>query len=236
MATTKFKDMPVHLSGDFIATGAAAPDFELVKTDLGTLSLSSLKGKRVILNIFPSLDTGVCAMSVRKFNQLAASLPDTVVLAISKDLPFAHARFCTVEGIENLVPLSDFRHSDFDENYGVLMADGPLQGLLARSVVVIDREGKVVYTELVPEITQEPDYDRAVEAAGILSRMPAAVSNLLLHRTELLFRRPATGTVPVGRQLLEGRTRDDSVLRIACGRIVNPPANAAFILFHGFVV
>lgn len=145
MATTKFKDMPVHLSGDFIATGAAAPDFELVKTDLGTLSLSSLKGKRVILNIFPSLDTGVCA--------------------ISKDLPFAHARFCTVEGIENLVPLSDFRHSDFDENYGVLMADGPLQGLLARSVVVIDREGKVVYTELVPEITQEPDYDRAVEAA-----------------------------------------------------------------------
>ena len=157
MATTKFKDMPVHLSGDFIATGAAAPDFELVKTDLGTLSLSSLKGKRVILNI--------CAMSVRKFNQLAASLPDTVVLAISKDLPFAHARFCTVEGIENLVPLSDFRHSDFDENYGVLMADGPLQGLLARSVVVIDREGKVVYTELVPEITQEPDYDRAVEAA-----------------------------------------------------------------------
>ena len=143
MATTKFKDMPVHLSGDFIATGAAAPDFELVKTDLGTLSLSSLKGKRVILNIFPSLDTGVCAMSVRKFNQLAASLPDTVVLAISKDLPFAHARFCTVEGIENLVPLSDFRHSDFDENYGVLMADGPLQGLLARSVVVIDREGKV---------------------------------------------------------------------------------------------
>ena len=134
MATTKFKDMPVHLSGDFIATGAAAPDFELVKTDLGTLSLSSLKGKRVILNIFPSLDTGVCAMSVRKFNQLAASLPDTVVLAISKDLPFAHARFCTVEGIENLVPLSDFRHSDFDENYGVLMADGPLQGLLARRV------------------------------------------------------------------------------------------------------
>ena len=119
------------------------------------------------------------------------------------------------------------------------MADGPLQGLLARSVVVIDREGKVVYTELVPEITQEPDYDRAVEAAKRAWARPkntAAVSNLLLHQTELLFRRPATGTVPVGRQLLEGRTRDDSVLRIACGRIVNPPANAAFILFHGFVV
>ena len=120
MATTKFKDMPVHLSGDFIATGAAAPDFELVKTDLGTLSLSSLKGKRVILNIFPSLDTGVCAMSVRKFNQLAASLPDTVVLAISKDLPFAHARFCTVEGIENLVPRSaTHRNCDLRERQDV---------------------------------------------------------------------------------------------------------------------
>lgn len=165
MATTKFKGTPVHLCGDFIEKGAAAPDFELVKTDLETLSLSSLKGKRVILNIFPSLDTGVCAMSVRKFNQLAASLPDTVVLAISKDLPFAHARFCTTEGIENLVPLSDFRQSDFDRNYGVLMADGPLKGLLARSVAVIDRKGTIVYTELVPEITQEPDYDRAVEAA-----------------------------------------------------------------------
>lgn len=165
MATTKFKGMPVRLCGKFIEKGAAAPDFELVKTDLATLTLSSLKGKRVILNIFPSLDTGVCAMSVRKFNQLAASLPDTVVLAVSKDLPFAHARFCTTEGIENVVPLSDFRRLDFDENYGVLMADGPLKGLLARSVVVIDREGRVVYTELVPEITQEPDYDRAVEAA-----------------------------------------------------------------------
>ena len=165
MSQTKFKGSPVQLEGEFIRVGAPAPDFELVKGDLSPLRQADLKGQRVVLNIFPSLDTGVCAMSVRKFNQLAASLPDTVVLAISKDLPFAHARFCTVEGIENLVPLSDFRHSDFDENYGVLMADGPLQGLLARSVVVIDRESKVVYTELVPEITQEPDYDRAVEAA-----------------------------------------------------------------------
>ena len=118
----------------------------------------------VILNIFPSLDTGVCATSVRKFNKLAAGLSDTVVLAISMDLPFAHARFCTTEGIENVIPLSDFRFSDFDENYGVRMADGPLAGLLARSVVVIGKDGKIAYTELVPEITQEPDYDKAVAA------------------------------------------------------------------------
>ena len=104
------------------------------------------------------------ATSVRKFNKLAAGLPDTVVLAISKDLPFAHARFCTTEGIENVIPLSDFRFSDFDENYGVRMADGPLAGLLARSVVVIGKDGKIAYTELVPEITQEPDYDKAIAA------------------------------------------------------------------------
>ena len=141
--------------------GSVAPDFELVKTDLSSFSLKELNGKNVILNIFPSLDTGVCATSVRKFNKLAAGLPDTVVLAISKDLPFAHARFCTTEGIENVIPLSDFRFSDFYENYGVRMADGPLAGLLARSVVVIGKDGKIAYTELVPEITQEPDYDKA---------------------------------------------------------------------------
>ena len=108
----------------------------------------------MILNIFPSLDTSVCATSVRKFNKMAAGLKDTVVLAISKDLPFAHGRFCTTEGIENVIPLSDFRFSDFDESYGVRMADGPLAGLLA----------KIAYTELVPEITQEPDYDKALAA------------------------------------------------------------------------
>lgn len=164
MTTTKFKGMPVHLRGEFIAAGSAAPDFELVKTDLTTLRLADLKGKRVVLNIFPSLDTGVCATSVRKFNRLAASLPDTVVVAVSKDLPFAHARFCTVEGIENVVPASDFRASGFGSAYGVEMADGPLAGLLARAVVVIDPEGRVVYAQLVPEIAEEPDYDRAVEA------------------------------------------------------------------------
>ena len=159
MSETKFKGSPVRVAGEFITAGAEAPAFELVKSDLSPLRLSDLKGKRVVLNIFPSLDTSVCATSVRKFNKLAASLPDTVVVAVSKDLPFAHARFCTTEGIENVVPASDFRASGFDGAYGVLMA-----GLLARAVVVIDKAGRVVYTELVPEITEEPDYDKAVEA------------------------------------------------------------------------
>lgn len=163
MATTNFKGQPVRLIGEFIQVGTVAPDFGLVKTDLSTFSLKDLSGKNVVLNIFPSLDTAVCATSVRKFNKLAASLPDTIVLAISKDLPFAHARFCTTEGVEHVIPLSDFRISDFDENYGVCMADGPLAGLLARAVVIIGKDGRVAYTELVPEITQEPDYDKALE-------------------------------------------------------------------------
>lgn len=164
MATTKFKGIPVQLAGNFIQTGVQAPEFHLVKKDLSTQSLSELKGKNVVLNIFPSLDTGVCATSVRKFNKLAANMANTIVLAISKDLPFAQERFCTTEGIANVIPLSDFRNSGFDNNYGLLMKDGPLAGLLARAVVVIDEAGKVKYTELVPEITQEPDYDKALEA------------------------------------------------------------------------
>lgn len=156
----------MKLIGEFIQIGKIAPDFALVKKDLSSFSLKDLKGKTIVLNIFPSMDTGVCATSVRTFNKLAAGLKDTVVLAISKDLPFAQGRFCSAEGIENVIPLSDFRLSDFDESYGVLMADGPLAGLLARSVVVIDKNGNVVYTELVPEITQEPDYDTAMKAIG----------------------------------------------------------------------
>lgn len=154
----------MKLVGEFIQVGNTAPDFELVKKDLSSLSLKDLEGKRVILNIFPSMDTGVCAASVRKFNELAAGLENTVVLAISKDLPFAQGRFCTAEGIENVVPLSDFRFSCFDKNYGVCMADGPLAGLLARAVVIVGSDGKVVYTELVPEITQEPNYEQALAA------------------------------------------------------------------------
>ncbi len=164
MATTKLKGNPVKVAGEFIAVGKHAPEFDLVKADLSTLSLKDLKGKNVILNIFPSIDTGVCATSVRKFNQLAANLKDTVVLAISKDLPFASGRFCSVEGIENVIPVSDFRKTDFDKNYGVLIEDGPLAGLLARSIVVIDKNGKVIYTEMVPEITEEPNYDKALDA------------------------------------------------------------------------
>lgn len=168
MATVTFKGQPVRLIGEFIGVGRPAPDFELVKSDLSVFSLKELNGKNVVMNIFPSLDTGVCATTVRKFNQLAASLPDTVVLAISKDLPFAHARFCTAEGIRNLIPLSDFRFSDFDESYGVCMADGPLAGLLARAVVVVGKDGLVKYAELVPEVTHEPDYDRLLsEVLGV---------------------------------------------------------------------
>lgn len=165
MAKTAFKGSPVALAGDFIQKGAKAPDFTLVKGDLSNYTLKDGKGKYLILNIFPSLDTGVCAASVRKFNQLAANLPNTVVLAISKDLPFAQGRFCTTEGIANVIPLSDFRcPSGFAEKYGVLMTDGPLAGLLARAVVVVNPEGEVVYTEMVPEITQEPNYDAALKA------------------------------------------------------------------------
>ena len=164
MAKVTLKGNEIHTNGELPKVGTEAPDFKGVKSDLSELSLSDLKGKKVVINVFPSLDTSVCAASVRRFNKEAASHPDTVVLAVSKDLPFAHGRFCTTEGIENVIPLSDFRFSDFDESYGVRMADGPLAGLLARAVVVIGKDGKIAYTELVPEITQEPDYDKALAA------------------------------------------------------------------------
>ena len=162
--TVLFKGIVVTLLGTFVTPGTKAPDFNLVKNDLSEYILNENKGKYVVLNIFPSLDTGVCAMSVRRFNEMASELPNTTVLCISKDLPFAQSRFCTVEGIENVVPLSDFRNtSSFGEAYGVLMKDGPLQGLLARAVVVINPQGEVVYSELVPEITQEPNYEAVLK-------------------------------------------------------------------------
>ena len=165
MTTTKFKGNTVHLDGQFIAAGTAAPDFALVKGDLTTLTLADCLGKHIVLNIFPSIDTGVCAASVRKFNQLAASLPDTIVLCISRDLPFAQGRFCAAEGIDGVVTLSDFRRtSTFGTAYGVQMTDGPLAGLLARAVVVIALDGKIAYSELVPEITTEPNYEAAIAA------------------------------------------------------------------------
>jgi len=162
--TVLFKGIIVTLLGTFVSPGTKAPDFNLVKNDLSEYTLNENKGKYVVLNIFPSLDTGVCAMSVRRFNEMASELPNTTVLCISKDLPFAQSRFCTVEGIENVVPLSDFRNtSSFGEAYGVLMKDGPLQGLLARAVVVINPQGEVIYSELVPEITQEPNYEAVLK-------------------------------------------------------------------------
>lgn len=162
MATITFKGNPVQTSGSLPATGTAAPAFRLVAADLSEKTLADYKGKRVILNIFPSIDTGVCAASVRTFNQQAADLENTVVLCISKDLPFAQGRFCAAEGIENVQVLSEFRDTNFSEAYGVKMVDGPLQGLMSRAVVVLNENGEVVYSEQVPEITQEPNYDAAI--------------------------------------------------------------------------
>lgn len=164
MATTAFKGNPVNTVGELPAAGAQAPSFDLVGEGLSALTSGDLSG-RVVLNIFPSIDTGVCAASVRKFNELAASLDNTTVVNVSKDLPFAQARFCGAEGIDKVKVGSAFR-SSFGEDFGVTMADGPMAGLLARSVVVLDADGKVLHTELVPEITQEPDYDAAVKALG----------------------------------------------------------------------
>jgi thiol peroxidase len=164
MAKITLRGNPVNTSGILPAKGTKAPGFTLVKSDLSLLSLKEVEGKKVILNIFPSLDTGICATSVRKFNQLSAGRDNTVVLAVSKDLPFAHGRFCSTEGINNVVTLSGFRDSEFGKAYGVDIVDGPMAGLYARSVVVIDEKGNVVYTELVPEIVQEPDYDSALAA------------------------------------------------------------------------
>ena len=164
MAKITLKGNPVNTSGNLPAKGSKAPDFTLVKSDLSTISLSELKGKILILNIFPSLDTSTCAASVRKFNQFAAGKTGTVVLGISKDLPFAHARFCSAEGITNVITLSGFRDSGFGRAYGIDIIDGVMAGLYARSIVIVDENGKVTYTQLVPEISHEPDYDDALAA------------------------------------------------------------------------
>ncbi len=165
MSKTQFKGKPVKLAGDFVMVGAKAPHFVLVKGDLTPFTLEDVKGKWAILNIFPSLDTSVCASSVRKFNEMAASLPGVNELCVSRDLPFAQRRFCAAEGISHVVSLSDFRTlSTFGKDYVVLMVDGPLNGLFARAVVVINPEGKIVYTELVHEVTEEPHYDAALAA------------------------------------------------------------------------
>jgi len=158
MATVTFKGNPVKTNGELPAVGTQAPDFKIVGSGLNELSLSDFKGKKVVLNIFPSIDTGVCAASVRQFNKWVSGKDNTVVVCVSVDLPFAQSRFCGAEGLENVITASDFRYHTFATDYGVLMTDGPLAGLMARSVVAIDENGKVVYNQLVPEIVEEPAY------------------------------------------------------------------------------
>ncbi|MGW7529724.1 thiol peroxidase [Streptomyces sp. NPDC054783] len=164
MPNVNFKGNPVTVSGTFPKRGDKAPAFTLVRKDLSDVSLDSFAGKRKVLNIFPSLDTGVCAASVRKFNQLAGTMDNTVVLCISADLPFAQGRFCAAEGLSDVVTLSTMRGREFLTNYGVAMHSGPLSGLAARAVVVLDADNKVLHSELVSEIVQEPNYDAAVAA------------------------------------------------------------------------
>lgn len=162
MTTVTFQGQPVALCGQLPAVGQPAPRFGGVRGDLSVLHLPDLLGRRVVLNIFPSLDTAVCAASVRRFNREAAALDNTVVLCVSKDLPFAQSRFCTTEGLNDVVPVSTFRCKCFDEKYGLGITEGPLKGLLARAVVIVDEKGCIVYEELVPEITSEPDYAAAL--------------------------------------------------------------------------
>lgn len=164
MTQVTLKGNPVKTIGELPAVGSQAPDFKLTGTDLVDVSLDQYKGKKVVLNIFMSVDTGPCSASVRRFNKELADRENAVVLCISRDLPFAHARFCEAEGIEGVVPLSELRDRAFGKDYGVELEDGPLAGLLARSVVVLDENGKVVYTQQVAEISEEPDYEKALAA------------------------------------------------------------------------
>ena len=164
MATVTLKGNSINTLGNLPSNGSSAPDFTLTKNDLSSASLGDYKGQKMVLNIFPSIDTGTCAQSVRQFNQEAAELDNTKVLCISKDLPFAQARFCGAEGIDKVETLSDFRDGNFGDAYQVTFTDGPLQGLHSRAVVVIDANGTVVYSEQVPEIVDEPNYKAALEA------------------------------------------------------------------------
>ena len=164
MAKITLHGNPFSTIGELQKIGQKAPDFELVKNDLSRISLKDFKGSRLVLNIFPSIDTGTCATSVRTFNKTAANLTNTKVLCISRDLPFAQARFCGAEGIENAITLSDFVNGNFGKNYKLEIADGPLAGLLSRVVIVVDENGMVIHTEQVTEIANEPNYDEALKA------------------------------------------------------------------------
>lgn len=163
MATITLKGKTIHSVGSLPEVGSKAKDFDLVTADMSRVTLDDYKGKKLLLNIFPSVDTGTCAMSVRKFNEMVSKMDNTVVLCVSRDLPFAFKRFCGAEGIQNVQTASDFRTGEFGKAYGVTLTDDSLmEGLLARAVVIIDEEGKVIYTELVSEIVDEPDYDKAL--------------------------------------------------------------------------
>jgi len=164
MANITHRGNPIHTSGELPRVGSAAPDFTLTAGDLKDVSLADFKGKRKVLNIVPSLDTPVCATSTRKFNESAGKLPNVAVLVVSADLPFASKRFCTTEGLSNVTPLSLMRSKKFAQDYGILITDGALAGVTGRAVVVVDEHDKVTYTQLVPEIGQEPDYDKALAA------------------------------------------------------------------------
>lgn len=164
MATVTLGGNPFHTIGNLPAIGTQIPDFKLIKSDLSVLTNDDVKGKIVVYNIFPSLDTSTCAASVRRFNKEAAGLENTVVVCVSEDLPFAHKRFCVAEGIENVITGSSFRDDSFGKSFGIRFTNGPLEGLLSRSVVVTDENGKVVFTEQVAETANEPDYDAAMSA------------------------------------------------------------------------
>jgi thiol peroxidase len=164
MAQTALRGNPVNTNGDLPSVGSVAPAFALTKSDLSPITSEDLAGQRVVLNIFPSIDTPTCAASVRTFNERAGEVANTTVVCVSADLPFAAGRFCGAEGIENVTTGSTFRSPGFLDAYGVRMVDGPLEGLAARAVVVLDETGTVVHTQLVPEITEEPNYDSALNA------------------------------------------------------------------------
>lgn len=163
MTTITLKGTPIHTIGQLPTVGSKAPDFILTKTDLGEMRLHECTGKTTILNIFPSLDTATCASSVVKFNNTAAENPNVLVLCVSADLPFAQKRFCMEKKLENVMPVSTFRNTDFGKNYGVLITDGPLAGLLSRAVVVIDTHGNISYTQQVQEISEEPNYQEVLK-------------------------------------------------------------------------
>lgn len=164
MAVITLNGSPMHTIGSLPAIGTAAPDFTVTKTDLTDIRLSHYLGKKIILNIFPSLDTPTCATAMNKFNDIAAEYNQVLILCVSEDLPFAQQRFCNTEHLQNVQPVSVFRHPEFGEQYGTMIIDGPLMGILSRAVVIIDEQGNVVYTEQVKELSSEPDYTKMVAA------------------------------------------------------------------------